>query len=102
MTTATATVDTGGGLSAAEDAYFSSSGEGSIPVEGEASAPAPAAGADGSAAAAAAAPGEAAAPAAGAPKGSDTVPLARFLDEKKSRKALETQVAELRGKFSII
>lgn len=97
MTTETiAATDTGSGFTPAEDAYFASGGEGTIPEEGSTAAPAGGA-ADPAAAAAAIAD-----PAVVAAKGNDNVPLARFLEEKKSRKALETQVAELRGKFSII
>lgn len=100
MTTSTENNDTGGssGFTPSEDAYFASGGESAL--EGGEGGAAPDAGAaDGSASDGAAPADGAAAP---APKGDQNVPLARFLEEKKARKGLETQIAELRGKFSII
>lgn len=94
--------DTGSTFTPDEEAYFASGGEGSIPVDGDAGGSPPAGGAAPGAAAPAGGAAAADGAAAAAPKGDTTVPLARFLEEKKSRKGLETQLAELRGKFSII
>ena len=100
-----APVDNGGpSLSADEEAFFSSGGETEIPGGGDA-------GADAGGSTGAGDGGEGSGspkPDAAAPK-NDHVPLATFLEEKKSRKELATkyqeaekQIAELRGKFAII
>jgi hypothetical protein len=92
-------IDAGGTptLSADEEAFFSSGGEKTIPAEGGDAGT----GGEAKPAAGEAKPGD-------APK-NDHVPLATFLEEKKARKELssklteyEKQIAELKGKFSII
>lgn len=99
--------DQGGpSLSADEEAFFSSGGEKEIPA-GDAGADAGGSTGSGDGGEAKAADGSAK-PADGAPK-NDHVPLATFLEEKKARKELankyqetERQLAEMKGKFSII
>jgi hypothetical protein len=92
----TEVIDAGPSLSADEEAFFSSGGEKSIPSEGgdtgDTGETKPAAEAK-----------------AGDTPKNDHVPLATFLEEKKARKELATkyqdtekQLAELKGKFSII
>lgn len=89
-------------LSADESAYFASGGEGTIPAEGAEGSGAP--GGEGGTGS-----DVATKPAATNKGGGDPVPLATFLEEKNARKALDTanrdlqtQLAELRGKFSVI
>lgn len=103
------TIDNGGpSMSEAEEAFFTSGGESEIPSEGGADAGATVDGGAGGADAGAAKQPDASAKTNDAPKG-DHVPLATFLEEKRQRKELvtkfqdaEKQLAELRGKFSII